>query len=357
MNDGADLAAGRQHLRDDSTSHIAGRVQMRPSIAVGSLGGTVSMTSSPTTAGLLPALSAAEILASIPAAIDFAEIRAATLLRRPGASLSFDDVLTALAWADAEVAQGADGIVLLQGTDTLEEVSYLLDLLWNHEQPLVVTGAMRAPDQPGADGPANLLAAIIVAASPASRDRGVLIAMNDVVHAAARVRKSDSIAVHAFDSGSLGPLGRIAERRVVFANRTERHAPVRTPVATDVEVAIIETTLGDSGRLIEVAAATQLHGLVIAGFGAGHVPAQTLEAISAAALRMPVVLASRTGDGPVLEHTYAFAGSELDLLDRGLIGAGWLDARKARLLLWAALANAMTTSEIRVLFERHARTL
>lgn len=326
-----------------------------PRVSIASLGGTITMAGTTDSAGLVPTLDATDILASAPAAREVADLRASTLSRKPGASLRFEDVLGALAWAQAQVADGADGIVLLQGTDTLEEVSYLLDLLWDRPQPLVVTGAMRAPSQLGADGPANLLAAIVVAASPEARDRGALVVINDVVHAAARVRKVDSIAMQAFHSGPFGPLGRIAENRAVLANHRSRPAPLPAPTAPEPNIDLVEMTLGDSGRLLRSAVDRGSDGLVIAGFGAGHVPVEALDAVATAVSSIPVVLASRTGAGPVLERTYAFAGSELDLLQRGLISAGWLDPRQARLLLWVAVANGMPRSEIAALFEQHAR--
>lgn len=77
---------------------------------------------------------------------------------------------------------GVNGVVVVQGTDTIEETAYLLDLYWDLREPLVVSGAMRAPSAAGADGPANLLAAIVVAASAAARDRGALVVLNDDVH-------------------------------------------------------------------------------------------------------------------------------------------------------------------------------
>ena len=270
---------------------------------------------------------------------DFAHIRAETLLTKPGASLGFTDLLRALAWSREAVKDGAAGVVLVQGTDTLEETSYLLDLYWDLPEPLVVTGAMRPPHFPGADGPANLLAAVLTAAAPQSRGLGVLTVLNDEVHAAARVRKSDSTAVDAFRSVPFGPLGRVHERVVVYANLPARQAPVPPPREGDLpRVALLETYLGDEGEQLALVHGAGFDGIVISAFGAGHVSAATAAVISEAATAAPVVFAGRPGAGSVLSGTYGFTGSEQDLLNRGALPAGWLDARKARLLLWALLA-------------------
>jgi L-asparaginase len=87
--------------------------------------------------------------------------------------------------------------------------------------------------------------------------------------------------------------------------------------------------------------------VVISAFGAGHVSAGMAEAVADAVKRGPVLLASRTGAGTVLSNTYGFIGSEQDLIARGAIPAGWLDGRKARILLWSLLATGSTREQIR----------
>src|SRR5690606_35815882 len=132
--------------------------------------------------------------------------------RLPSASLGFDDLLALAAEIRGRLARGGvDGVVVTQGTDTLEEAAYLLDLFHTAAEPVVVTGAMRNPALAGADGPANLLAAVRTAAHPASRGRGVLVVLADQIHAASRVRKTHTSGVGAFTSPDSGPLGLVAE--------------------------------------------------------------------------------------------------------------------------------------------------
>ena len=328
----------------------------RPSVVVASLGGTITMTNSAPGRGIAPALQAADLVAAVPSLVEVAELEAHTLRTSPGAWLQPAEVLSAVRFAQ-DRASTADGVVLVQGTDTIEETAYLADLHWGRPEPLVVTGAMRSPAAPGADGPANLLGAVIVAGDPGSRGLGVLVVLDDDVHAAARVRKADSVATSAFSSGPFGVIGRLHEDTVTYASRPGTWPALPTPrPGHDPRVALLETHLGDDGNLLRLVCEAGYDGVVVSAFGAGHVSVGMAEAVTAAAARLPVVLATRTGSGPVLRHTYGFVGSEQDLIARGAVPAGWIDARKARLLLWSLLAAGLADEQVRaVLSARGAR--
>ena len=317
----------------------------RPRVEVLALGGTIAMTEQ-AGGGVAPAVPAEALLATVPG-LDRAgiEIRARQLRQLPGAALSLDDVLAVAAELRTVLAGrhdgGATGAVVVQGTDTIEESAFLLDLLHGGDAPVVVTGAMRNPTQPGADGPANLDAAIRVAASPAARGLGCLVVLADEIHAARWVRKTHTSSVAAFASPFTGPVGGVAEGRVTIATRPARRPalPLPSPAGGAPRVGVYTVALGDDGQALE-AFAGQCDGLVVAGFGVGHVPAGMVPVLAELAGRMPVVLASRTGAGPVHTGTYGFPGSERDLVARGLVPAGHLDPLKARLLLHLVLATA-----------------
>jgi L-asparaginase len=328
-----------------------------PTVAVASLGGTITMTST-SGRGVRPALSGQDLVAALPALAEFADVRATTLQTLPGASLTFKSVLRALDWARAQVTAGAAGAVIIQGTDTIEESAYLLDLYWEAPEPLVVTGAMRSPQTPGADGPANLIASVRVAADDASRDRGVLVVLNDQIHAARRVRKTWASGPGAFESRSFGPLGYLDELRPVYGCVTTGRHVLRMPEPfTTPRVALIETYLGDDGEVLKALVSNGFSGAVLAGFGVGHVSGGFADVIEKAVASIPTVFASRTGAGSTHRNSYRFDGSESDLIARGAIPAGWLDARKARVLLACLLADGTDLDDIRDEFDRRGSAL
>jgi L-asparaginase len=277
-----------------------------------------------------------------------------TLSKLPGASLSPHDVLSAVDWALVEVDRGSAGVVIAQGTDTLEETAFLADLYWDRSEPLIFTGAMRPPSRPSADGPANLVAACRVAASEAARRAGVLVVLDDVIHQARAVRKDHSTALSAFRSPTTGPIGMLTEGRVTFLRPSaSRKTPLARPT-WDPYVPALETHLDDNGATLRAVRSAGAHGVTIAAFGVGHVSAAMAAEIERTGRDIPVVASSRTRAGGTLRNTYGFEGSEMDLIQRGAILSGTLDHRKSRILLWALLAGGVPVTDISVSFQRVA---
>ncbi|GAA1575266.1 asparaginase [Kribbella sancticallisti] len=325
------------------------------SVALFTLGGTISMAgrTSEGVARLTGADLAAAVpgLAELPVPLEVQDVEAV-----PSANLTLATMLDVVDAASKAVSNGATGVVVTQGSDTLEETAFLVDQVWPHPQPFVLTGAMRNPTLAGPDGPANLLAATRVACSPAARDLGALVVFNDQIHAARWVRKTHSTSTATFASPNVGPIGQLVEGQVRILARPSRQdgVPGRAePAELDAaRVALYTVTLDDDGLLLEGLAETH-QGLVVAGYGVGHVPAALAPVFGALAERMPVVLTSRTGGGSVLRNTYSSVGSESDLLSRGLIDGGFLDPYKARVLLRLLLATGEGRDEITAAFAQH----
>lgn len=318
-----------------------------PRLIVFSLGGTITMTAH-SAGGIAPTLGADDLIAAVPGLSDVATIEARSPLKLPSPSLTLSHLIPLAGEIRAAFRNGADGAVVIQGTDTIEETAFALDLLVRDDKPVVVTGAMRGPQAPGAEGPANLLAAAIVAASREVRGLGTLVVLNDEIHAARFVRKGHSARPSAFVSDNGGALGLVAEGRVRLFSRVT--PLVLTPFTPEGEepppVALLKIAMGDDGRLLRAVPGLGFRGVVIEGMGAGHVPAHMADAVGEIAAQVPVILASRTLTGPVFTRTYGYPGSEIDLIGRGVIAGGYLSALKARLLLTLALASHWNREQI-----------
>lgn len=327
-----------------------------PRVAVFSLGGTIASTHSDgggAGGGVAPRLGARELVEAVPQLREVAELETVAFRQAPSGDLSLQDLVALAGEITQRFDAGASGAVVTQGTDTIEETSFALDLLVRSPRPVVVTGAMRNPTLAGPDGPANLLAAVQVAAAPAAGGLGALVVFNDEIHAARFVRKTHTSSPATFGSPTAGRLGWISEGRPRITFRAAPLPGIPFPVDDDMpSVALLTSTLGDDSRLIAHVEALGYAGLVLEAFGGGHVPSQVVPALADLAERLPVVLASRTGGGELLRETYGFPGSERDLLSRGLIPAGFLDGPKARILLSLLLAAGTDRDGARAAFEQ-----
>ena len=296
--------------------------------------------------GVRPSLTGEALVEAVSGLPEVAEVSAASVRQVPGWQLTVEDLIEVSEEATRAIDEGATGVVVTQGTDSIEETAFALDLLIDRDAPVVVTGAMRNPTLPGADGPANLLAAVTVAADGAACGLGALVVMNDEVHAARFVRKTHTQSPAAFRSPLAGPLGWISEGRASIVARPMGRRHVRPRGGGAEDVALLATFPGDDGRLVGAVGERGYSGLVVEALGGGHVPPPMVEPLAALAERMPVVLASRTGSGEVLRGTYDPPGSEMDLAGRGLIPAGMLDGPKARLFLALLLRSGASQAEI-----------
>ncbi|MFA5489522.1 MAG: asparaginase [Candidimonas sp.] len=315
-----------------------------PIVYVFALGGTIAMAPAARVEGVVPTRDANDLVAAVPRLNELAEIRAVSFRRIPSAHLTFDD-LEALSEAIGDAEQeGAQGIVITQGTDTIEETAFALDRISTVDIPVVITGAMRVPTAAGADGPGNLLAAVQVALSKDVRGLGAVVVLNDEIHAARFVRKTHTSSPAAFASPGVGPIGLVVENRPRILTRPPGVAPLRQArKASPVRTALVTVALGDDGTLVDLIRDRRFDGLVVEATGGGHVPEGLADALERAAKAMPVLLASRTGAGEVLTGTYGFTGGEIDLQKRGLIRTGMLDGLKSHMLLNLLLRRGLSS--------------
>ncbi|WP_336660822.1 asparaginase [Leucobacter sp. USHLN153] len=329
-----------------------------PKISLFALGGTIASVPAESGQDAVPRLEASSLVEAVPQLTGVAEIEARTFSQRASGDLTFS-VIHQLADAIKEsFANGVDGVVVTQGTDTLEETSYLLDLLTGEDNPIVLTGAMRNSGLAGPDGPANVLAAVQVAASPLARGFGPLVLFADQIHLARYVRKTHSAFIDTFKSPNLGPVGWVTEGivRIPLIPR-ERTQTVDVPsegFEAVPEVALLKVGLDEDLKILESVEQLGYSGVVIEALGGGHLPSWAVTRAAEVAEQMPVVFVSRTGSGSTYRSTYGFPGSERDLLAKGLISGGTLDGAKARVLLRLLIASGADRDAIAERFATEA---
>jgi L-asparaginase len=229
-----------------------------------------------------------------------------------------------------------DGVVVTHGTDTLEETAYLLHLTIKSDKPVVLTAAMRPASALSADGPLNLVNAVIVAGHACSRGQGVLVAFNNRIHSARDVVKTSTYAVDAFQSPEIGALGWVQDGRVEFQREVVRPHTLASafPIGANwPQVEVVTSYAGVSRIAVDALLSAGVRGIVVAGTGNGSIHATLQQALADAASQgVAVVRSSRVGSGHVMRNGAA-ADDAL-----GFVTAGSLNPYKARVLLMLALA-------------------
>ena len=240
-----------------------------------------------------------------------------------------------------EEAANYDGVVITHGTDTLEETAYFLDTMEVPHMPIVLTGAMRSSNELGSDGVYNYLSALRVASDDRAADKGVLVVMNDEIHAAKYVTKTHTTNVSTFQTPTHGPLGLIMKQEILYFKTAEPR------VRFDLDhiqglVPIISAYAGMTDELIDMLDLEQLDGLIIQAFGAGNIPKETSQKLESLLQKgIPVALVSRCFNG-IAEPVYAYQGGGVQLQKSGVFFVKELNAQKARLKLLIALNAGLT---------------
>ena len=309
------------------------------------------MRHDPSAGGAVPSLSGRDILALAPAIEQIADVEIVDFGAFPGPHMTTDRMWALRNSIEKQAARAdVEGIVITHGTDSLEESAYLAARSLTAQKPIVFTGAMRTSSDLGWDGPANLGAAVRVAASEESRGFGVLVAMCDRIFSAIDVTKSHTFTVDAFESPGLGPLGIVDDGHVIFRRALPEIPTPLTPRELGGPVDIIYAWAGSDSRLLD-ASRREARGVVVAGMGRGNVPPAMIDGIDRFHDEgKPVVIASRVQRGRV-GRTYGYPGGGRRLHDRGAILAGSRRPQQARIDLMLALGSGMELERIREMFE------
>lgn len=319
---------------------------MKPKVVLLATGGTIASRYDPSLGRTVASQRAEDLLRMLPQLSEVTELEVENYATIPSFDMSIAFAF-GLARRVAEVLQRVDvaGVVVTHGTDTMEETSYLCDLLLQSDKPAVFTGAQRAYDDPQADGPLNLLNAVQVAASPLARGLGAVICFNGTIHAARDVTKVHASAVETFQSYEHGALGDVDRDKVLVYRRPLLRRSFQIE-SLEERVELFRLALGVDLRGLAAAIERGLAGLVIEAFGRGNGPTGLTELVRHAVQNGVVVLVtSRCPEGRV-EPIYGGGGGGRDLADAGALFVGDLKGPKARLLLMVLLSSAETKRRI-----------
>lgn len=327
--------------------------QKKANVVILATGGTIagaaaSGTQAAYTSG---AVTIDAMIAAVPGMTNMANIKGEQISNVGSQDMSFE-IMLKLAKRINELQKVADvdGIVVTHGTDTMEETAFFLNLVVKGEKPVVMVGSMRPSTAVSADGPLNLYNAVGVAIDPNARGRGVLVVMNDWIHAAHSLTKTSTTAIQTFMSPLRGVVGVATYGKNDFYNSPQwKHTSASEFDVTNVNklprVDIIFACADMPPDLIDASVANGAKGIVIAGVGNGNMNKASLEAAARAAKKgVVVVRSSRVATGSVGRNV------EVNDDEMGFVASDELNPQKARLLLSLALLKQRSNAELQNLF-------
>jgi L-asparaginase len=295
-----------------------------------------------------------DLINAVPAIKDLAELGGEQVANIGSQDMNDDVWLKLAKRVNALLSQSdVDGVVITHGTDTLEETAFFLDLAVKSEKPVVLVGSMRPATAVSADGPGNLYNAVAVAASPGARGRGVLVALNDEIHAARNVTKTDTTNVDTFKSINRGPTGLVHTGKIAWFEPMDRRHTSKSEFSVEGKsqlprVDIIFAHANMSPDLIDAAVRDGAKGIVIAGVGDGNMTQPAITALTRAAKAGVVVVRStRLAGGLVLRN------NEVNDDQMGFVASGEFTAPKARVLLQLALTKSTDPKQVQRMYNEY----
>jgi L-asparaginase len=327
--------------------------QRKANIVILATGGTIagaaaSGTQAAYTSG---AVTIDAMIAAVPGIKDMASIKGEQISNVGSQDMSFEIMLKLAKRINELMNKGdVDGIVVTHGTDTMEETAFFLNLVVKGDKPVVMVGSMRPSTAVSADGPLNLYNAVGVAVDPNAKSRGVLVVMNDWIHAAHSLTKTSTTAIQTFMSPLRGVVGVANYGKNDFYNTPQwKHTSASEFDVNGVDklprVDIVFGCADMPADLIDASVTNGAKGIVIAGVGNGNMNKASLDAAANAVKKGVVVVRStRVPTGAV--------GRNVEVNDDqlGFIASDELNPQKARLLLSLALLKTRSKTELQNLF-------
>lgn len=314
-------------------------------------GGTIAMKVDESKHGAIPSLSPNDIVSTISGIDEFSNLEVYEYSQKPSPSITTID-MKRIASKVQQILDRKDsiGVVVVHGTDVLEETAFYLNAVIKSDKPVVLTGSMKNASELGYDGLTNLVSSIKVCMSTDSKGKGTLVVMNDTINSAVEVTKTHTMSLDTFKSVEFGPLGMIDHHEVIYYRDITHTKEYDFENKINDDTYLLKIHAGMDGSLIDFLVNKGAQGIVLETLGRGNVPPAMTNAISNAIKKgIIIVLVSRCYSGRVLD-TYAYPGGGKDLTNRGCILGGSFNGQKARLLLMLALSNNYDYKKIKELF-------
>ena len=314
-------------------------------------GGTIAMKVDKNLHGAIPSLSPNEIVQTLSGIDEFDNLVVHEFSQKPSPSITNLDMKN-LSNKVQEFLNNDDisGVVVVHGTDVLEETAFYLNCVISSSKPVVLTGSMKNASELGYDGLTNLVSSIKVCLSPNSMNKGTLVVMNDTINSAVEVTKTHTMSLDTFKSMEFGPLGIIDHNEVIYYRNITHFKQYNLGNNINLHTYLIKAYAGMTGEYIDFLIEQEAQGIVIESLGRGNLPPTMLDSIERAInVGIHVVIVSRCYSGRVLD-TYAYEGGGKDLTNRGCILGGNFNGQKARILLMLAIANDYDFEDIQKLY-------
>lgn len=324
---------------------------MNKKVVVLTTGGTIAMRYDPQSGGNVPAVTGAELLQAVPALATVGTVEVREFSNMPSGYMNAQ-TMEKLGIQVTNILSEDDvvGIVITHGTDSLEETAYFLDLFVQSDKPVCITGAMRHAAETSPDGPLNIFSAVRTAFCKEAYGKGVLVVMNDEIHAAREATKTHAGNVKTFASPFWGPLGYADPDRIIF-RRDSIGLQKMHPKTIEPDVYLVKLVSGADDFFFNCLIEKGVKGIVVEGLGRGNVPPVAAKGIRAAiAHGIVVVLTTRCLGGRAL-GLYAYDGGVIGLEKDGVIVAGELNGPKARIKLMFALGLTSDRNQIASYFD------
>ena len=314
-------------------------------------GGTIAMKVDKSLQGAIPSLTPNEIMMTLSGIDDFDQLITYEYSAKPSPFLTIYDMQQiANITEDYLASDDVAGVVIVHGTDTLEETAFFLNAVIKSKKPVVLTGSMKNASEFGYDGLTNLASSIKVCLSEASIGLGTLVVMNDTINSALEVVKSHTMSLDTFKSMEFGPLGIVDQGKVLYYRNITNQKVFDFDNKVNEDVYIVKVYAGMNGDFIDYLIARGAKGIVLESLGRGNVPPMMVESIQKALdLGVHIVIVSRCSTGRVLD-TYAYEGGGKHLTSIGCILGHNYNSLKARLLLMLAISNDYVHDDIAKLF-------